>query len=100
MAEQQQQTKPGGHYSGANPIPTVKQFVEKLDIGKKDRDKKIDSQRDASHATAKPHENKLTPKKNQKTVTDPVTGNEVVIENATKDMVKEVENPTVWMRII
>ena len=95
MAEQQQQHKPGGHYSGANPVPTVKQFVEKLDIGKKDRDKKVDGSLNGSKDSPTPHENKLTPKKGQKTVTDPVTGNEVVIENATKNMVHEVDNPTV-----
>lgn len=88
MAEQQQHV-PGGHYSGANPVPTVKKFVESLDVGKKDRDKKLD----AGNNEPQPHEAKLPPKKGQKTVTDPVTHNEVVIENAKKNMIKEVDNP-------
>jgi hypothetical protein len=89
MAEQQQQKAPGGHYSGANPVPTVKKFMESLDVGKKDRDNKVD----AGSNAAQPHQAKPTPKKGQKTVTDPVTHNEVVIEDAKRDMVNEVDNP-------
>jgi hypothetical protein len=87
MSQQQQKT-PGGHYSGANPIPTVKEFIEKLDVTKKDRDSKLDrsqGQKESGEA--------LKPGKNQKTVTDPVTGADVVIENAHKSMVDEVKNP-------
>jgi hypothetical protein len=89
MAEQQQQKTPGGHYSGANPVPTVKKFMESLDVGKKDRDKKVD----AGSNDPQPHQAKPTPKKGQKTVTDPVTQNQVVIEDAKRDMVNEVDNP-------
>lgn len=32
---------PGGHYSGANPIPNIQRFVESLDADKKARDTKI-----------------------------------------------------------
>ena len=35
---------PGAHYSGKNKIPTVNQFLERLDRDKKDRDKAIDEQ--------------------------------------------------------
>lgn len=38
MAEQQQQHMPDGHYSGANPVPTVKKFTENLDKDKRERD--------------------------------------------------------------
>ena len=38
MAEQQQQYMPGGHYTGANPVPTVKKFIENLDKDKRERD--------------------------------------------------------------
>jgi Ca2+-dependent lipid-binding protein len=43
---------------------------------------------------AKPHkEQQLGIKGTQKRVTDPTTGREVVIEDASKDMMKQVENP-------
>jgi hypothetical protein len=99
MAEQQQ-SKPGGHYSGANPVPNIKKFMESLDKDKKNRDAQIDAQSspttagDTSDAT--PHTASPQPKSGtQKTVTDPVTGNNVVIEDASKDMFKHVDNPSV-----
>ena len=44
-----QQQAPGGHYSGHNPIPTVRQFVENLDRDKKHRDKEIDERAKAAN---------------------------------------------------
>jgi hypothetical protein len=106
-----QQTAPGGHYSGHNPIPTVKQFVENLDKGKKDRDRQIDEQKAAAkkagqpvgqpaaqNATtaggAQPHQNKKRAVDGtETTVTDPVTGNQVTISDVDKSMMNEVENP-------
>lgn len=90
MASQRDQAAPGGHYSGSNKIPTVKEFIDKLDITKKERDSKLDR----SEGQKDTKEN-LKPGQNQKSVTDPVTGKNVVIENATKSMVNEVQNPTV-----
>lgn len=108
MAEQQQQTGPGGHYSGHNPIPTVKQFVENLDRDKKHRDKQLDEQAIAEKQAAKsPGKNKVvvdgdvqdhqvqrkTVKGTEKTVTDPTTGNQVTIADVDKSMMKEVDDP-------
>ena len=117
----QQQHGPGGHYSGHNPIPTVKQFVENLDKDKRNRDKEIDERAKAARAqadtapTTPTRTGKKTPvttpktpaqdgvedhkvqKKTiegtEKTVTDPTTGREVVIADVNKDMIDEVENP-------
>src|SRR5690242_4515924 len=117
----QQQHGPGGHYSGHNPIPTVRQFVENLDKDKKSRDKQIDERTKAtktqggatpstppragkqtSAASPKtPIQNgvedhkvqKRTIEGTEKTVTDPTTGREVVIADVGKDMVNEVEDP-------
>lgn len=118
--QQQQQHAPGGHYSGHNPIPTVKQFVENLDRDKKERDKRIEERQAAKAAgatvpTTPPRADKKTPattpktpaqdgvedhkvqKKTiegtERTVTDPTTGREVVISDVGKEMVDEVENP-------
>lgn len=104
MAEQQQQYGPGGHYSGHNPIPTVKQFVRNLDKDKKSRDQKLDeeaalnkeAQKQAKNAKgeAQPHKAaERQVKGTEKTVTDPTTGKQVVISDVNKDMMKEVENP-------
>lgn len=119
---QQQQHAPGGHYSGHNPIPTVKQFVENLDRDKKERDKQIDERAKAAKKetgtvpSTPPRADKktsaaATPKTpaqdgvqdhkvqqktvegTEKTVTDPTTGREVVIADVGKEMVKEVEDP-------
>jgi hypothetical protein len=95
---QQQQHAPGGHYSGHNPIPTVRQFVENLDKDKKTRDKKLDEeaarQRQQEQTPSKPHkQQERQVEGTEKTVTDPTTGREVVIADVNKDMIDEVENP-------
>jgi hypothetical protein len=95
MADQQQHA-PGGHYSGRNPVPTVKKFIENLDKDKADRDRKLDEQNATAKKTgeAVPHKApKAGIEGTQKTVTDPTTGREVVIEDVNKDMMKQVENP-------
>lgn len=105
MAEQQA-TVPGGHYSGTNKIPTINKFLESLDRDKKHRDAEIDEQKSIaeqekngtaipSNSGVTPHKNGLPQKKGQKTVKDPVTGKEVVIEDAHKDNLDLVDNPIV-----
>lgn len=108
---QQQQHAPGGHYSGHNPIPTVKQFVENLDRDKKERDAKLDEEATAAKQAEKQQKKAKSPasptksgledhhptenaaKGTEKTVTDPTTGREVVIADVNKEMMKEAENP-------
>lgn len=88
MADQQQ-VSAQGYYSNNNKIPTVKKFIENLDRGKHERDSKIDQNQTQG---AQPH--KPNPKgTNQRDATDPVTGQQVVIEDATKDMYKHVTDP-------
>lgn len=108
MADQQQHG-PGGHYSGANPIPTINQFIQRLDKDKSARDKEIDEQNKARKAAqaragggdAVPHvEQTLPASASQKTVTDPTTGNQVQIEDVDKSMVDRAKNPTVRHRHI
>jgi hypothetical protein len=94
----QQQHAPGGHYSGHNPIPTVKQFIENLDKDKKSRDAQLDQEaalkRQQEQTASKPHkEPERQVKGTEQTVTDPTTGREVVIADVNKDMLDEVENP-------
>lgn len=101
MADQTQH-KPGGHYSGKNPVPTVKKFIENLDRDKAERDRKIDDENrtrqkeQLSTTDAVPHKpQKKGIEGTQKTVTDPTTGKEVVIEDVSKSMMDQVENPQV-----
>lgn len=96
----------GGHYSGANPIPTINKLIESLDKDKKERDRQIDEAEKlkkqhaaggvpaAANAPAAHVNEKPVKKESQKTVTDPVTGHQVIIENASKDTLKQVDNPT------
>lgn len=85
-----------GHYSGKNPVPNIQKFVESLDRDKADRDKRIDADRKAREAGPVPHrEVKAGKAGTQKTVTDPTTGKEVVIEDVDKKTMQAVENPMV-----
>ena len=101
MADQQTQHAPGGHYSGKNPVPTVKKFIENLDKDKAERDRKLDEQakerknQSATTGEAVPHKpQKAGLEGTQKVVTDPTTGNEVTIEDVNPKMMDQVENPT------
>lgn len=96
MADQQQHA-PGGHYSGANPVPTIQKFVESLDKDKKERDKRVEEERKRKlQGEATPHQpGDAAQEGTRKTVTDPTTGREVVIEDANKDHMKASENPQV-----
>lgn len=95
MADQHQGGKP---YSGSNPIPNIKKFVESLDKDKKGRDREIDEQNKQEQQQADGHvkAHKNAPKSTGgKTVTDPTTGKQVVIEDVGKDFMKAVQDPQV-----
>ncbi|KAK0354829.1 hypothetical protein LTR91_019790 [Friedmanniomyces endolithicus] len=107
-------SRAGAPYSGRNKIPTINELLERLDGDKKDRDRQLDEQAKAGKAPVKSgastgaparaapdadgvsaHQNKApTAKEGQKTVTDPVTGKQVVIENANQEMMEAAKNPT------
>jgi Ca2+-dependent lipid-binding protein len=87
------------HYSGKNKVPTVAQFIQNLDKDKAARDAAIDKQTGpaAQAATpdsdATPHVNEVKAGKGQKTVTDPTTGRQVVIEDLSEEHMKFATNP-------
>jgi Ca2+-dependent lipid-binding protein len=87
--------KAGKPWSAANPIPNIKQFVENLDKDKAQRDRQIDEQNNAANQrNGGPVAHKNEPvTKNEKTVTDPTTGKQVVIEDVNKDFMKAVTDP-------
>ncbi|KAI1608056.1 hypothetical protein EDD37DRAFT_94 [Exophiala viscosa] len=88
MAEQQ---KAGGGkpWSGTNKIPTVNEFISRLDKNKSERDKALETQ---NSDTATAHHSEK-PKQGGKTVTDPVTGHNVVIDDVGKEFMERADNP-------
>jgi len=85
---------PGAHYSGTNPIPNIQKFIKSLDADKADRDKRIDQ--DAQVGGAIDHkEAPKGAKGSKKVVTDPVTGNQVEIEDVNKDFMHASKDPFV-----
>jgi hypothetical protein len=99
---EQSQKAPGGFYSGKNKIPTINEFIQRLDKDKSERDAQIDAQkRNAQNPSGaggdeiKPHQNEVKPRNaDQKSVTDPTTGKQIVIEDVNKEMIERAKNPT------
>lgn len=98
MSEEKHHHFPGGHYSGMNRIPNIKEFAASLDRDKKNRDAKIDADLNGN-ATNEEIQEHMAPKGHLaghgKVVTDPVTGKEVQIDDEQIDFKKAVENPHV-----
>lgn len=96
--EQQEHKAPGGHYSGTNRIPNIKQFMEGLDKEKRERDAKIDAQlkqNKSAGGEVKAHHDDQPKGNNRRTVRDPVTGKDVEIDDIGPEMMKAVEDPHV-----
>lgn len=98
MSAENEHVHPGGHYSGRNRIPNIKEFAAALDRDKKERDAKIDSQLKTNKKNGDIQEHK--PENGHlaghgRVVTDPVTGREVQIEDVNLDFKRAVENPHV-----
>jgi hypothetical protein len=94
---------PGGHYSGANPIPNIQRFVESLDADKKARDAKINEEMKAKGSSdIQPHKQgqPVGVAGSRKTVTDPTTGREVQVEDVNADFMKAVEDPKVRILLL
>lgn len=96
-----QQQKSGQPWSGHNKIPTIGQFIENLDKDKKERDKQIadgtaPQQQDVSikNQDVMPHKNQERIK-NAKSVSDPVTGGQVMISDVGKEYMDNAINPQV-----
>ena len=89
----QKSSKPWG---ASNPIPNIQEFVGRLDKDKAARDKAIDAQNGqaAGNTQVTAHQNQA-PQAQGKTVTDPVTGKQVVIADVGKEYMKNVDNPMV-----
>ena len=95
--EQPTEHKAGAPWSGQNKIPTVGQFIQRLDKDKKQRDQDLDAQtkqQKLGGSDVTPHKNeKKEPSGAQKTVTDPVTGKQVTIEDVNEKFMDRVKDP-------
>lgn len=90
MSVDQKATPATGHYSGSNRIPNIKQFMENLDKDKKDRDAKLDTGEVRAHVDGKQKQGK-----NRRTVRDPVTGQDVEIDDVDAATVEAAKDPHV-----
>ena len=88
--------------AGQNKVPTVAKFLESLDRDKAERDRRLDEAQHSkpSGGDAIPHKAEPAGKEGtRKTVRDPTTEKDVVIEDVNKDMMKAVEKPMVgWAK--
>ncbi|ROW17113.1 hypothetical protein VPNG_01189 [Cytospora leucostoma] len=97
MSTQQTAAPAGGHYSGHNRIPNIKQFMENLDRDKKDRDAKIDSTT-TGKGEVQPHATHAQKQgNNRRTVRDPVTGQDVEIDDVDKATVEATRDPHLFV---
>jgi hypothetical protein len=88
----------GQHYSGRNRVPNIQQFMDQLDLQKKERDAEIDAhlKKNGKNKEVADHTNSEMPKsKDTRTVRDPVTGKDVQIRDAKMDFKEAVDNPQV-----
>lgn len=96
-----QQHGGSGHYSGLNRIPNIKEFVAGLDRDKKERDAKIDNESKSNKNNkgitgVTEHTNSVESYKGKgRVVTDPVTGNQVTIDDVNADFMDAAKNPSV-----
>ncbi|KAI5864229.1 hypothetical protein GGS23DRAFT_488743 [Durotheca rogersii] len=93
-AEQNHRYPDGGHYSGLNRIPNIKEFVSALDKDKRERDARIDAESKANETNRGivDHAEKAGGRKGRgRVVTDPVTGGKVTIDDVEADFMKAVE---------
>lgn len=89
---------PGKAYGTNNKIPTINQFIERLDKDKADRDRQADEieKFNQNNSDARDHKSdKPVPKRDQKLVNDPVTGRQVVIEDVSSDTMQHVKDDMV-----
>lgn len=105
----QQQHAPGGHYSGKNPIPTVKQFVENLDRDKRERDKQIDERtkevktQGGTAPSTPPRTSKKTPATTPKTPKSPAQDgveDHKVQKRTVEGTEKTVTDPTTGREVV
>lgn len=96
-AETQHSYPSGAHYSGINRIPNIKEFSAALDRDKRARDAKIDAELKANKKNKAIKEHEVQSKGylagHGRVVTDPVTGKEVQIDDASGNVKEAVENP-------
>ncbi|RKF82781.1 Meiotically up-regulated gene 190 protein [Golovinomyces cichoracearum] len=85
-----------GPYSGSNPVPTFTKLLESLDDDKKERDEEIDKQarnKNINSPNEKQASRSIKGHISRRTVIDPITGNEVEIEDSNLGSMESAKLP-------
>ena len=99
------QHRVGEHWSGANPVPTISKFMERLERDKQEREahaaevtaRHDQRQMDRTAGEAGPHQPRKRPKGKTRMVTDPTTGRDIEVEDQDEESMEVVKNPKVLM---
>lgn len=91
----------GEHWSGANPVPTIDKFLQRLEVDKQERKaheealaaKRREREEQGEEMAHKPR--KTTGK--TRMVTDPTTGKDIEVEDLDEDAMEAVKDPKVSM---
>ncbi|KKK20066.1 hypothetical protein ARAM_003607 [Aspergillus rambellii] len=86
----------GEHWSGANPVPTIGRFIERLEENRRDReayDEMVSAREEKEDKGAVPHRPRKVAKGKTRQVTDPTTGREIEVEDLDKDAMEPVLDP-------
>lgn len=112
-----QQHRIGEHWSAANPIPRIQQFVESLDAEKRERNRILDEEKkrrkeqglpeedeEPGHykqkdGTAVPHRQREVSKRKTRVVTDPTTGKDIEVEDQDEESMEAVKEPAVCLTV-
>jgi hypothetical protein len=101
------QQRPGGHWSAANPIPTVQKFIAMLNEKERERQKRIKEANEAEKqgqlqddAETIPHRANLRQRSEGRKVTDPTTGRDVEIDDVNKHFLKAAKDPQVTYLVV
>lgn len=99
-AQSPNQHRVGEHWSGANPVPTIGRFMERLQEDQKEREAHeqamaAKSQQERPQAEgAIPHRPRKVGKGRTREVTDPTTGRDIEVEDLDETAMEPVKDPT------
>lgn len=101
-AQSPNQHRVGEHWSGANPVPTIGRFMERLQEDQREREAHERAMAAKSQPEGRPQAEGAIPHRPRKVgkgrtreVTDPTTGREIEVEDLDETAMEPVKEPTV-----
>ncbi|EAW10548.1 C2 domain protein [Aspergillus clavatus NRRL 1] len=91
-----QQHRMGEHWSGANPVPTISKFMERLDQEKQQQaayEKAMTARERQAQGGPVAHQPRKKPKGKTRVVTDPITGRDMEVEDQDGQSMEAVKDP-------